>query len=70
MSYYANRRYNPPADVYRASTLVGQHTGPRAGEDHNVLSPAGFEAWQKQWRADRAASPAGDAVREHLSVKG
>jgi hypothetical protein len=30
MSYYTNRRHNPPADVYAASTLIGQHTGKRA----------------------------------------
>jgi hypothetical protein len=27
MSYYSNRRYNPPADVYAASTLIGLNTG-------------------------------------------
>ena len=27
MSYYGNRRYNPPAEVYAASTLIGRHTG-------------------------------------------
>lgn len=30
MSYYGNRRYNPPHDVYAASTLVGINTGKNA----------------------------------------
>ena len=30
MSYYSNRRYAPPADVYAASTLIGPHTGANA----------------------------------------
>lgn len=27
MSYYGKRRYNPPDDVYKASTVVGPFTG-------------------------------------------
>lgn len=27
MSYYGNRRYNPPRECYEASTLIGPFTG-------------------------------------------
>jgi hypothetical protein len=27
MSYYSNRRYNPPREVYESSTLIGLNTG-------------------------------------------
>lgn len=27
MSYYTNRRYNPPREVYEASTMIGPNTG-------------------------------------------
>jgi hypothetical protein len=39
MSYYTNRRYNPPADVYVVSTLIGQHTGKRAAPAANWQTP-------------------------------
>ena len=32
MGYYTNRRYNPPADVYAASTIIGPFTGGGAAE--------------------------------------
>lgn len=66
MSYYTNRRYNPPADVYRASTLIGQHTGKNAGTPLSQ-NPA-LDANLQQFRTDRSVSQAGDAVREKLGL--
>ena len=67
MSYYANRRYNPPADAYRASTLIGQHTGRNAWTPL-AQNPA-LDADLQQFRSDRSRGPAADAVRERLNIK-
>lgn len=64
MSYYTNRRYNPPADVYAASTLIGNHTGKNAWTPL-AKNPA-LDADLRQFRADRSTTPAADAVRAAL----
>ncbi len=47
MSYYGNRRYNPPADVYAASTLIGLNTGHlRHERTHSAIGQAVTEKLQ------------------------
>ncbi len=36
MSYYGKRRYNPPADVYAASTLVPMQVAQRQALQFNI----------------------------------
>jgi len=67
MSYYGNRRYNPPADVYAASTLIGPHTGKNAWTPLSG-NPA-ISADLQQFRADRSSSPAAESVREDLGME-
>jgi|GEM_PF-2670782 len=67
MSYYANRRYNPPADLYRTSTLIGQHTGKNAWTP--LAQNPVLDAELQQFRSDRSRGPAADAVRERLDIK-
>lgn len=66
MSYYSKRRYNPPGDVYRASTLIGLHTGKNAWTPL-AQNPA-LEADLQQFRSDRSSSPAADVVRARLGA--
>jgi len=67
MSYYATRRYNPPADLYRTSTLIGQHTGKNAWTP--LAQNPVLDAELQQFRSDRSRGPAADAVRERLDIK-
>jgi hypothetical protein len=67
MSYYGKRRYNPPADVYAASTLIGPHAGKNAWTPLSG-NPA-IDTDLQQFRADRSTSPAADAVRQALWVE-
>ena len=45
MSYYTNRRYNPPAEVYAASTLIGPLTG--GGQAPAPAEHAGYKATRR-----------------------
>ena len=53
MSYYGNRRYNPPADVYRASTLPGLN---------NPVAALAAQAMTPNPERKRAADAAGNKL--------
>lgn len=52
MSYYGNRRYNPPQDVYDASTVVGPFTGELAAICKKVAAKVQREDALKACDAD------------------
>ena len=71
MSYYTNRRYtnrryNPPADVYRASALIGQHTGKNAWT--LLAQNPTLDTDLQQFRSDRSTTAAADDVRAKLGL--
>jgi hypothetical protein len=45
MSYYGSRRYNPPSDVYAASTIIGPFTG--SGKAEATTAHGGFAISQR-----------------------
>lgn len=73
MSYYSLRRYNPPATVYAASTLIGRHVGLRMEDLSREPTPMQMAPTIAddlvEFRQARSRSSMAESVRAALATQ-